>query len=602
MCGGPLVPDQTCDVAGVIVGSTPAGAVINGVQGAEDAASAVKEGLSFASDPLGYLADKAQGAAQSLSSDILPAMTHAMEPDLSADWFLNAYRTTFAIAILVWVLQLLWAFVQHARRKISSSEMVDILVARSPMFIIGCMFGPPLGAGLVKLFGALTDSMINEFIGGTSDEVAAGLNEMLNSGDPDQIAGGPLVALVIYAVMVLGLLTCLVTLLVMLVTQYLSGVFFPLAWQYITSANQKHRAWSIAKIWIGIMMSHPLMFLLLGVSLKMATGTLLGDQLPGREQGLPEGIQVLLGLAMCCIALWMTALSPLALSKLAPVLPTGAGSTDGVNLKSIPRPSGNRTDASNALAQRSQTSEAASVDAGVGGGDGQGGGGSDVLATVGGGSSSGAAEGAAAGAEEAAAAGAETGPGDVLIAGAGAAAGAAAGAVKDAEQDAEEQAGQAAGGGADGGGDDVSSTVGPDSGDGDGSPSVTTIDDAATPSTSAGGEDVGGAGSGSGGGDVASSSASDAPASTDATGMDADKADSGSGAGGGDDASNTAESADESKWSRRTAWVSREGGGRRPRGQRTQSRRSTWSSAIEQLGDEVIAQADDHSDRRGGAR
>jgi type IV secretion system protein TrbL len=453
------VCDGAENVGGAVsgaVGDSPVGDVIGGVGDSKDKLDAA---LSFASDPIGYLAEKTQDGARSLAENVLPAMAKALEPDLTASWFLEAYKITFALAILAWVCQLIYGLVQTSRRKISASEMVDIIVARSPIFLLGCMFGPVIGGLFVRFFGALTNDIIKGTVGGSVDSVGDGVTSLVGTGDPGSIAGGAFVALIIYFVMILGLLVCLLTMIVMLVTLYLSGVMFPLAFQYLTSPTQSARAWTIAKIWLGILLSHPLMFLLLGFSLNMASGTLLEGQLPGEGTGAPTGLRLLAGLLMCTVALWMTALSPLALSKLAPVMPTGGGASDGVNAKSLSLPSGSssggQAKASNGMARSTSSrgtsgASGASLDAesGVGGG-----GGDAVLASVGGGSGGGGAmAGAAAGAEEAGAAGAETGPLDIGIAAAGAAVGAAAGAAKEGMDEVADQAGSGSGGAADGGG------------------------------------------------------------------------------------------------------------------------------------------------------
>lgn len=417
--------------------------VVGGVEAAADGASGFAD---FASDPFGYMAEKAQAGAQSLAENVLPAMTHALEPNLAADWFLEAYRVTFALAIFVWVLQLVWMLVQHGRREISSSQAVDVMVRRSPLFFAGCMFGPAAGWVLVKFIGVLTDDVVKFAVGGTAVEITEGINDLVAQGNPATMVGGSIVALIVYLAMIVALLFLLLNLVVLLVTLYLSGVAFPLGWQWITSATHHDRAMRIVRVWVGVLLTPILMFLMLGVSLRMATGTVLQGQLPGNDGDSPESLRWLLGLLVTCVALWMTALSPVLLAKFAPVLPTDGGG--GLGRGDIPLSrsgsggsGGQRSFGQQGLAQASQSGPSM-LDAGGGGGgggdlitpDGPGGGpstgaGTDsggddahLSKTAGGGSDAveaAATEDAAVAAE----AGAELGPADVGVAAAAAVAG-----------------------------------------------------------------------------------------------------------------------------------------------------------------------------------
>lgn len=46
---------------------------------------------------------------------MLPALTHATLPDLTADWFINAYKISFALSIFVFVIILIPQFINTAR-------------------------------------------------------------------------------------------------------------------------------------------------------------------------------------------------------------------------------------------------------------------------------------------------------------------------------------------------------------------------------------------------------------------------------------------------------------------------------------------------------
>lgn len=618
----PGAPDIVCEVAG----ATPLGQVVGGAGAVAEAGGAVADAAQtaydFGSDPIGFISDALRGAAQSLAQDVLPTLVNAMEPDLTASWFREAYAITFAVAILAWVGQLIWAFVQQARRQISNSEMVDILIARSPMFLLGCAFGPAFGGLIVKLLGYLTNDVLKWAVGGTAADISDGIAGLLDDGSAAEVSGGVLVAAVIYLVMILGLLLCVLTLVVMLVTLYLSGVAFPLGWQYITSAKQKNLATKIPKIWIGILLSHPLMFFLLGLSLKMASGTLLQGELPGNESEAPTGVRLLVGLLVACVALWMTALSPLMLSKFAPIMPTGASAGDGVTAASIPRPSmGSKggSGKSSGLARQSE-SDSGDLDAGSAGGP-SGGGGDLVSASVGGGSGAGAqggsgtasaaSQGAESGAMKAGEAGAETGPGDVAIMAAGAAVGAAGGAMKDAMGEATDQAGEASGAATadagSGGGADVSQSSSSDSATQDGSDVAEPASAAGTLAGSGAGTDTDSTESPSGSTDVPAGSSTEAGGTSGGTGgvtqisaASAGDASGAAGSGGSDAASTHAQSPDAGESA--PAGNSSGDRGSTPK-TKTGSSTAGLGAMMDGFVDVAVSQANEHTgDKQGGPR
>lgn len=302
-----------------------------GVEAGKTAAEGIQEVAEFSSNPLGYLAEKAQASSHSLATDLLPQINGALHPDLSARWFLAAYAISFALAIFAWLVHLLWNFVQYSQSRISSTEMADVLTTRMALFFGGAIFGPAIGVLLTKFFAAMTDPIAAWAVGGAmegtpkaSEGTAHALAELIASGKTDEIIGGELVALLIFICMAIGLLMTVLTLAVVVVTFYLTGVIFPLGWSWVTSARHHHRAMQLVSVWLGLLMTPPLLFLMLGAALRLANGTLLSGLMPGLEEKSPEGVRLLVGLAVAVIALWIVGTAPFTLLKFAPVLPSGS--------------------------------------------------------------------------------------------------------------------------------------------------------------------------------------------------------------------------------------------------------------------------------------
>ncbi len=279
-------------------------------------AGAVTAAIDFAKDPLGYIAQKMQQAAAGLASTVLPQLERLTHPDLSAGWFLDAYRVSFALAIFIFVAFLGWNFVQLGRRRVSGDDVVETLGFYTPLFFGGVILGPALGSLLLELTGALSDTLIGWGIGGSVAGTTTALQASIAAGDPAKIAGGAIVAIVFFFALIVALVLCFVVLLVMLVTLYLTGAIIPLSLVWLVHPRQRARGLKVVMVWVGVCFSHVLLFLLLGVAFRMVAGLSTNFDQPG--------LKILANLAVAVIALLAATLSPLGLLVFAPVGPTSA--------------------------------------------------------------------------------------------------------------------------------------------------------------------------------------------------------------------------------------------------------------------------------------
>jgi len=289
------------------------------------AANTISAAVDFAKDPLGYIAQKMQAAAAGLASTVLPQLERLTHPDLSAGWFLDAYRVSFALAIFIFVAFLGWNFVQLARRRVSGDDVVETLGFYTPLFFGGVILGPALGTLLLELTGALTDTLIQWGIGGSVTGTTTALQASIAAGDPAKITGGAIVAIVFFFALIVALVLCFVVLLVMLVTLYLTGAIIPLSLVWLVHPRQRAKGLKVVMVWVGICFSHVLLFLLLGVAFRMVAGLSTNFDQPG--------LKILANLAVAVIALLAATLSPLGLLAFAPVGPSSAaGSGPAVSI------------------------------------------------------------------------------------------------------------------------------------------------------------------------------------------------------------------------------------------------------------------------------
>ncbi|WP_104170614.1 hypothetical protein [Cryobacterium sp. M23] len=274
----------------------------------------------FWSDPAGNSFKLLQGAAKGLSDTVLPALTQATLPDLTADWFIQAYQVSFALAIFVFVALLIPQIVRTARGHQSGRELGESLTLYGPAFILGAMFGPALGAFLVKFFGALSDSLIAWGVTSNSETIVAKFSTMLSEEDGSGLAGGAVLGVILMFFMILGLLVVLLMLIVQLITLYFSGVLFPLGFVWIVDPQKRKFGSKIAYLWLGVLASHPLLFFLLAIAYSMMSAQV------DAFSDTPT-LAKTVTLVVSILALFMAGLAPVALTKFAPVIPTGGGGT-----------------------------------------------------------------------------------------------------------------------------------------------------------------------------------------------------------------------------------------------------------------------------------
>lgn len=292
------------------------GSTVNGVAGA----------VNYWSDPWGNTYKALRDAANGLATQLLPQLTSATLPDLTVDWFVNAYRISFAAALFGAVLLLIPQLLRTARGSQSGRELLESIGLYFPLFLLGAMFGPAIGALLVNFFHGLSDSFAAWGITSTVTEVNARFTEMLSEQDPLAIAGGLPIAVLLMFLMLCGLFFVLLVLVVQLVALYFTGVLIPLALVWIIDPSRRPFGMRLVGLWVGVLAAHPLLFFLLGFSFNMLGGSI---NFLGNDASLQKLVQLLAAV----IAMFIAAASPLLLMKFAPIIPTGSGGTQGPSVR-----------------------------------------------------------------------------------------------------------------------------------------------------------------------------------------------------------------------------------------------------------------------------
>lgn len=317
-----LIPMEDKPGGGLVDGLIDA--AVGAANAAKPAADAISGAVNFAADPLGAIFTATRAGAQGLAKDLLPALSHATEPDLTADWFIKAYAISFALSIIVWGFLLLFQFVAVARGTLGGQEFAEVLTTKSALFFGGAIFGPLIGVMIVKALGALSDSLISWGIVSSSERMLGTMDSMLKT-DAAAIPGGVIVGILLMVCMIIGLFVVVIMLAVMLVTLYFSGVMAPLGMVWFTSAKHGSFGRKIPLLWFGILACHPLLFFMLGIAYNMIAAS-------ASWMKWSDGLGTLMNIIASFIALMIAGLAPMMLLKFAPVMPSGAAGQNGPSL------------------------------------------------------------------------------------------------------------------------------------------------------------------------------------------------------------------------------------------------------------------------------
>lgn len=345
----------------------------------------------FTSDPLGYIATSIQKACEDITRGIFGALDNALHPDFSVDWFLSAYRVSFALAIVLMGFLVMTELARYRKGERGADEMLTTIIGSIPKFFLGVIMGPWIGNVLGACVGALCDGLI-KWGGGNEGGIASiggGLVGLISGTSATSVLGGAIVAIIIFGIMIVSLLAVSVAMLVMMLALYMSGAAFPIGWAWVTSSRNKDTAFKIVNLIIGLMLSPPLVLFMLGVVMSLVKSNLLSA---GGNKG--DGVTHLLSIILAILALLMAAVAPMAFTKFAPV---GIRATDGSGMPgSGSRGGGKKSSSSDGqLSQVSRQNASKSDSGGSGGASGKASGGSLGGGTKGAGG--GAAGGGAAG-------------------------------------------------------------------------------------------------------------------------------------------------------------------------------------------------------------
>lgn len=303
------------DPGALVSGGCDAGILNWACKATQAVAGAVTGTIDFLKDPLGWITAKAGDGATGVLSWISNTANAATQPDLSAQWWIDAYEKGMAIGIILFGMILLYQFYEKIRGHIDAQQFLETFYFRVPAYFAGLVFGPPLGQFLLQGSGALAGDIIQSWTGSSASDGIKSIQDAVKGASQGQLLGGAFVALIFLILVIFCGLLVFLSLAVQAVTIYLSSAVFGIAFAWFVSARHSGGSLKIPFLFVGICFARPLLFFMLGIGEGMVKKaiTMSGDTLT----------QNLATIVMAVVVLALAGLAPLLLLKFAPVAPHG---------------------------------------------------------------------------------------------------------------------------------------------------------------------------------------------------------------------------------------------------------------------------------------
>ncbi|MDO5498632.1 MAG: hypothetical protein Q4F67_03010, partial [Propionibacteriaceae bacterium] len=334
-----------CYTLGCIVDNTreTLGSLGDAVQGAGTA-------VQVASDPAGYMAETVRGAAESLLSTVLGGLHEFTQPNLNVEWFRSLYALNFGIAIIIMGAIILTNASRAASGKMSGTALFESIVIDTPRFLVGSMFAPAIAGVLMQLANALANTFLQIGVGNAEVNIVEKVKSSFAAASISGTVSNSVIATLMYTAVLLSLLLIAISLLASYLALNLSSVAFPLGYVWTLNPPTSKFGKRIIYIWIALLFTPGIVFLMLGAAMQWVTNLPLDFS--------DSALQSIVSIMAVAVALFLVALSPWALQKFAPVLPTGSGA-DGPSMDAPGSAPGSGSEPNGSATSRLATQNAA---------------------------------------------------------------------------------------------------------------------------------------------------------------------------------------------------------------------------------------------------
>ncbi|MBT2270634.1 hypothetical protein J7E69_03945, partial [Rhodococcus enclensis] len=219
------------------------------------------------------------------------------------------------------VLMTILAIYKSSDGGMTGEELAKSLFGYMPAGIMLMMFAPAIAQLLISLMHEMSLALV-DWIGTSTDEVIGNISSVLGSLTDSTLVGGSIAAIVGFGLMFLGAMAMFFGFLMHAAALPILAVVCGIAFGMWVHPTWRKKALHPVMMFIGVVLSKPLMFLILAAVFAViniaAKGSIADD-------GKLESLGQLSLIAVCFVII---GLAPFSMLKYSPILPTSADSAD----------------------------------------------------------------------------------------------------------------------------------------------------------------------------------------------------------------------------------------------------------------------------------
>uniref|UniRef100_UPI000B1D8FC0 hypothetical protein n=1 Tax=Aldersonia kunmingensis TaxID=408066 RepID=UPI000B1D8FC0 len=289
--------------------------------GLYDLAAPIVKAAAFVANPadaIDDLANKLHEGAVGLSGAVLSQLATTGQFDPSWSWYLAKYAQSAALGIVLMGFMCIHTIMRAARRG-TPGELAASLGAYLPLALAAQAFAPAV-ASLIILGANALASDVAKASGTDLAEMSTGVYSLGNI-TVNAVPGGSIVGVVIFLFLLIGAAAVWVGQQLHAIGLPIVGVVVAISFGLWVSPKYRHKAIRPILVFLSIVFSKILLFVLLGVIFALSAAKLRsGDAV--NPLGAVERV------AFVALAMMVAGLAPWALLKWVPFLPTASDSTD----------------------------------------------------------------------------------------------------------------------------------------------------------------------------------------------------------------------------------------------------------------------------------
>ncbi|NUS43828.1 MAG: hypothetical protein HOQ24_09095, partial [Mycobacteriaceae bacterium] len=274
--------------------------------------------VKFVADPQSVIDDWAnatKASAVDLSGKVLRGLVAVGTFDPSQGWFLRWYALSTGIGIAVMGLMTLLALWRAASKGETAKTIAADLFGYLPAGVLLMLFAPLLAQLIVGAATAMSESIVH-ISGPDMGEMVTNLDHFSAKLTAPALAGGAIVGLILFLLLIAGSLAVFFGLLMHAVALPALAIASGIGFGMWVHPKWRTKALRPVLLFIGLVMSKPLLFLLLALETSVINAALTGQ--PAGQGNLGTLGQ----LCLVVVAFVVVGLAPWSLLRYAPLLPS----------------------------------------------------------------------------------------------------------------------------------------------------------------------------------------------------------------------------------------------------------------------------------------